>query len=131
MPLPYPYSKARDPLAIPSGLLRHQVSIQKPSAAQDSLGTPTGGWQTVFTTLASVEDVKAAEGVDRMSEGWYSPAAQVTHLVRLRWPGASVPVAAGYQVLFAGRALKVQFVTNVQQRNRVLLLGCLEVNAVL
>lgn len=131
MPLPYPYGKIKDPLALPSGLLRHQVQIQKPSAAQDSMGSPTTSWQTVLTAFASVEDAKGAEGMDRMSEGWYAPAAEVTHLVRLRWPGASVPLAAGYQVLFGGRALKVQFVTNVQQRNRVMVLGCIEVNAVL
>lgn len=131
MPLPYPYKKVRDPLAIPPGLLRHQVEIQQPSATQDSMGTPTDSWTTVLTTFASVEDAKSAEGVDRMSEGWYSPAAEITHVVRMRWPGASIPLAAGYQVLFNGRALKVQFVTNVQQRNRVILLGCIEVNAVL
>ncbi len=131
MALPYPYGKVKDPLAIPAGLLRHQVTIQKPSATQDTMGSPTTSWQTVLTTFASVEDALSAEGMDRMSEGWYSPAAQVTHVVRMRWPGASVTLAAGYQVLFSGRALKVQYVTNVQQRNRVIVLGCIEVNAVL
>lgn len=131
MPLPYPYRKIKDPLAIPAGLLRHQVAIQKPSATQDTLGSPTTNWQTVLTAMASVEDAIAQEGADRMSTGWYAMAALVTHIVRLRWPGASVPLAAGYQVLFDGRTFKVQTVVNVQQRNRVVVLGCIEVNAVL
>lgn len=131
MPLPYPYRKVRDPLALPAGLLRHQVEVQKPSATQDTLGSPSGAWQTVLTTFASVEDLKAAERFDRMGGGSYSPAAQVTHLVRMRWPGASIPLAAGYQVIFNGRTFKVQFVENVQQRNRVIILGCLEADVVL
>lgn len=133
MPLPYPYKKVKDPLSIPAGMLRHEVQIQKPGVTQDTLGSPSDTWTTVMTTMASIEDVLAAEGFDRDSEGWYSPAAQVTHRVRLRYPGASVALAAGFRVYFVAqeRYFTVQFVVNVQQRNRVMLLGCIEVNAVL
>jgi hypothetical protein len=37
-------------------------------------------------------------------------------------------IEAGYRVVFSGRVFTVQYVENVYERNRVLLLYCVEVN---
>jgi head-tail adaptor len=128
MPLPYPYQKIRDPLSIPPGLLRFQVQVQQPASTQDSLGSSSPGFVTVLTTMASVEDVNGREGYERTSLEYSS---QITHRVRFRYPGSNIGLGGGYRVLFGSRIFTVQYVVNVQQRNRVIILNCVEVDATL
>ena len=128
MALPYPYQKVKDPLSIPPGLLRYEIQVQQPSSTQDALGSPSAQWTTVLTTLASIEDAGSREGYERTSLTY---SAQVTHRIRFWYPGVTVPLAGGFQVLFGARVFTVQSVVNVQQRNRVIILNCVEVDATL
>lgn len=125
MTLPYPYRAVKDPLALPAGFLRHQVTLQSRSTVQSATGAQQEIWNDLLTCFAGIETISEREV--------YQAAqfiAQVTHRITIRWPGASITVLGGMQVLFGSRVFKVQAVENVQERNRVLRLHCLEINGV-
>jgi len=111
------------PYELDAGELRHQVSIQSPSTSQTSTGSPTTSWSTILTCFAAIYTLSSRE-VYQASQF----TELVTHVVKIRWPGASIGIQGGQQVLFGSRIFKVQTVDNVQERNRVLLLHCVEIN---
>lgn len=122
MPRPQPLAQ-KDPLTIDAGELRHSVTIQAPVYAASATGmsvTPAS-WTTVRAAMAAIYTAGGRET---------SMASQivsdVSHVVKVRWTDAAVK--ANYRVLFGARTMTVQYVENVLERNRVLLLYCLEVD---
>jgi hypothetical protein len=113
------------PYMINPGELRHQVLIQQPQYGMpDSRGgsvTPSS-FSTVWTARAAIYTAGGRET---------SLAAQivsdVSHVVKMRW--TNVTIKPGYRVLFSDRIFTVQYAENVLERNRALLLYCLEVNS--
>ena len=113
-----------DPLVINSGEQRHTIQIQVQSNAPDAVtGAPGTSWATVLTTQAAIRTASSREAYQAMQF-----TAQVSHVIKIRWPGTGFNIAGGQQVLFGSRQFKLQTVENVQERNRVLLLHCLEIN---
>ncbi len=109
--------------SIRAGELCHSVTIQAPVYAADANGmavTPAS-WTAVRTTMAAIYTAGGRE--TSMASQIVS---QVSHVVKVRWTPAAIK--ANYQVLFEGRTFTVQYVENVLERNRVLLLYCLEVD---
>lgn len=115
----------KDPVVINSGELRHQVQIQKLETTQSSTGAPSTTWDTILTTMAAIMTASSRE-VYQASQF----TAQVSHVVKIRWPGSGITLAGGMQVIFGSRTFKLQTVENVQERNRVMLLHCLELNGI-
>ncbi len=106
-----------------AGELRHKVQIQQPTYAAGPTGmsaTPVS-WSTVRTSMAAIYTAGGRE--TSMASQIVS---QVSHVVKVRW--SDVVLKANYRVLFGGRFFTVQYVENVLERNRVLLLYCLEVD---
>lgn len=124
MGFPYPWGRVRDPLAIPSGAMRHEIQIQQQTSAKDSFGQPQPTWSTVLTVMAAIATLSQREVYALQL------AAQVTHRITVRWPGTSIGIAGGMRILFGGRVFLIQTPDNVQERNRVLHLMCLEINPV-
>lgn len=124
MPLwPYPWQRIVDPLAIPAGALRHQIRIQKPVGTQDAFGQEiTSDPVTVLTCFAAIQTISMRE---QFQEGFVS---QVIHKVTIRFPGHTIPITASMQVVRGRSLYLVQAVENVQQRNRVLHMTCLEID---
>jgi SPP1 family predicted phage head-tail adaptor len=123
MPFPYPWQGVRDPLAVPSGAMRSWVEIQQQGPGRDAAGGPANQWATVWSTMSAIATLSQSEV--------YEPGqivGRVSHRVTVRWPGASVPILEGMRVLFDGRTFRIQAVDNVQERNRVLHLLCLEID---
>jgi SPP1 family predicted phage head-tail adaptor len=114
----------QDLLAINPAELRHQVQIQQQTSTQTATGAPSATWATILTTMAKISTASSRE-VYRASQF----TAQVSHVITIRWPGASVVIQGGMQVLFGARIFKLQTVENPQEQNRLLLLHCLEINA--
>lgn len=115
----------KDPLVIQPGELRHQVQIQQQASGQASDGSPSTSWNTVLMTMAAI--------YTQGSKEVYQAAqftAQVSHVLKIRWPGIGITIQGGMQVLFGSRTFKLQTVDNVLERNRVLMLHCLELNGV-
>ena len=114
-----------DPLVVNPGELRHAVQIQQQVTTQSASGEPQQSWTTILATQASIRTASSRE-VYRASQF----TGQVSHVITIRWPGSGVSILGGQQLLFGGRVFKLQTVENVQERNRVLLLHCLEINGV-
>lgn len=114
----------RDPLVINPGELRHLVTIESPVYAADSLGavsvTPTS-WSAVRSPFAAIYTAGGRE-TSQASQ----IVSEVSHVVKVRW--TSDVIKANYRVVFGSRTFTIQYVENVLERNRVLLLYCLEVD---
>lgn len=114
---------ARDPLVVRPGELRHFIQIQSPLYASDARGkseTPVS-WNAVCSANAAIYTAGGRE-TSQASQ----IVSQVSHVVKIRWQGMTIK--ANYQVLFGDRTFTVQYVEDVLERQRVLLLYCLEVN---
>jgi head-tail adaptor len=129
MAWPFPWQKVTDPLVIPSGALRNAIQIQAQTAGtQDANGQPSGTWNLVLSCFAAIETENMREV---FQEGFVS---QVVHKISIRWPGPSVPILANMRVVVdpvpGGQSSMylIQAVENVQQRNRVVKLTCLEID---
>jgi len=123
---PYPWRKQPNPFVIPAGSLRFQIAIQqKSSTSFTATGSPLATWSTVWLGMAAMNTLTQREVYQT---GQFS--GQVTHRVSIYWPGASIAIVSGMQVLFGTRTFTIQAVDNVQERNRVLHLMCLEINGV-
>lgn len=128
MAWPYPWQKVVDPLIIPSGALRNAIQIQAQSTTQDGFGGEIASWNTVLNCFAAIETMRTRE---QFQEGFVS---QVVHVISIRWPGPTVPILANMRVVVdpvpGGQSSMylIQAVENVQQRNRVVRMTCLELN---
>lgn len=114
---------------IDAGALRTPIIIQAPSSASDGCGGVSSTWNTVLTTWAAISTVSQREVYQTGQGSQFT--AQVTHRVQIRWPGATLGIAGGMQVVFGTRVFAIQTVENVQERNRILNLMCVEINGVL
>jgi SPP1 family predicted phage head-tail adaptor len=111
--------------SIGAGELIHRIDIQQPEtdAAATTFGrsiTPNV-WTTVRTTFAAIEPSTGAELAQPMQL-----VSEVSHCVKVRW--TPVHIASGFRVVYNARFFTVKYVINPRERNRVLLLYCLEVN---
>jgi head-tail adaptor len=129
MAWPYPWNKVQDPLIIPSGALRNAIRIEaQDQTIQDSTGEPSGPWNPVLSCFAAIETMSTKE---QFQDGFVS---QVVHRISIRWPGPSVPILANMRVVVdpvaggTASVYEIQTVENVQQRNRVIRMTCLEID---
>ncbi len=118
----YPWQANRNPLALSAGQLRHEIRIQKLDDAGGQGCDSVPAWQTVLVCFAGIDTMSSRE-VFRAQQF----TAQVTHRITIRYPG-NIGIGPGLQILFGARIFVVQTVENVQERNRVLYLMCVEVN---
>jgi SPP1 family predicted phage head-tail adaptor len=113
----------RLPYVVAAGELRHPITIQSPVYAADANGmsvTPSS-WSPVRATRAAIYTAGGRE-TSQASQ----IVSEVSHVVKVRC--TPTPVLANYRVLFGNRFFTVKYVENVLERNRVLLLYCLEVD---
>lgn len=124
----YPWQAVRDPLAIPAGALRMPIAIQTQSTAPSPSGQPVATWATFLTTMAAISTTSSREVYQAQQF-----TSQVTHRVTIRWPGSTVVIQEGQRVVYQPFAsvthtYLIQAVENVQERNRVMNLMCLEID---
>jgi len=121
---PYPQNRNRNPLAIPAGAKKHFIQVQQEGNTVDAAGGQSStGWTTVLSCMAAITTLAQKEAYQ---SGQYS--AQVTHRISFDWPGPSIVLIGGMQVLFGSRTFIVQVPDNVQEMNRTVHLMCLEIN---
>jgi SPP1 family predicted phage head-tail adaptor len=111
---------AFDPLAIPAGRLRYQVTIQAKSIARDAYGQPGATWTPVLTTRAAIESTSS--NTFRFSFQNLSVAATTTDCITIRYP--AVDIKPGMQVVFGDQTYTITAVDDLQRRHRVLVLAC-------
>lgn len=113
------------------GILRHKVQIQVQTQDRDSFGQPLNVWTTILTLPA---EVRTSTGKELFQTGQFT--AQVSHTITVRWQPQLI--APGMRALFTDNAgaspptyhvYKIQWVDNVEQRNVLLKIYCLELNS--
>jgi SPP1 family predicted phage head-tail adaptor len=116
-------SKPIDPLALNAGDLRYSIAIQSRSTTPDSFGQPVTTWTTIRNTRAAIE---RSSGNELAQSG--DLASQQIYTIKMYWN--SIPVGPGMRVVSGADSYHVQGVENVQKRNRVLKLTCLEIDGI-
>lgn len=104
-----------------SGKLRHRVTIQcyaLGSPQQTVTGESDGAWIDYVTVNASVEPVSGREPF--LSQ---QAMSELTHKVRMRYVGG---ITTAMRVSWNGRKFDIKYPLNWEERNRELLLLCIE-----
>lgn len=117
-------------LSINPGDLRHLITIQAPSSTAGAMGNSLvpGSWTQALATWAAIYTPGAGgiRGGGRFGAQGDQIISEATHVVKIRW--TPVTLAAGYQVLFGTRVFTINYIENLLERNRVLLLYCKEID---
>jgi head-tail adaptor len=117
-----------DPLVLNPGELIHQIQIQAADTSQrDAAGQATTRWNLVLETWAKIESAGSISY--RMSFSGSEFSSQSTDLMTIRWPGSSITVEPDQRVVMGNNIWTIQGVDNIQHRNRVVRLACLQVDA--
>lgn len=104
-----------------AGSLRHRIDLVAPTNAQDSTGGVSLADNVVYANVWAA--IEALTGKDNLAVGEF--VSQTTHKVTIRYiPG----VTARMQVWFSGRQWQIQAVLNPDERTKMLVLLCLEIN---
>lgn len=99
------------------------LQIQSRSHTQDNFGQPVDTWAPVCTIQGRV---RAPTAVEKFSAGQLT--SQVTHAIDAWWTAAGV--AAGMRAVYGTRIFSIQSVVNVEEKNKEIVIMCLELNGV-
>ena len=113
-----------DPIQFDAGSLRHNITINAPSAIRDASGQPGTTWTAVLTTRAKIESTSSL--TFKWSFQNSTLASNATDCITIRYP--SVLVAPGFQIVWGDELYLVQDVDDIQRRHRVLVLACVGVD---
>ena len=91
-----------------------------PRRIRRNWGTSLADYTPVAGTWAEIETL---DGDDALVAG--AEMSQVVHLVKIRWMAG---INASQQVLFNGRKFQIKAVVNSDERNKKLVLKCIEIN---
>lgn len=115
-----------NPLVINAGELRHTVELQTKGSEQDPVTKkPSATWKTYLSPKVRIFGPGTKEVYQAQQF-----TAQVTHVLKMRWPGDAITIQGGDQVVFGARTFNLQAWVDVEERRRVVLLYCQEINAV-
>jgi SPP1 family predicted phage head-tail adaptor len=102
-----------------AGKLRHSIIIQTRTDTADSYGEPIPAWSTFLETWASIDPISGREFFSSKEV-----KSEVSHKVRIRWAEG---ITTQMRVLFGTRTFDIESVINIEERDRELLLMCVEV----
>lgn len=108
---------------IAAGGLRHLVLIQQRSTSHDAAGGQVETWTTIRSPWAKI--MLAGTPKEQFQAGGFS--AQVGYTISTRWLASPI-VLPGMRVLFGTHVYLIQAVVNVDQRNILMELTCLEID---
>lgn len=111
---------------LPPADYRHVATLQALTQAPDDFGQLIPSWSNVGTyrCLVSNQSGRLA-GKEKLIAGQIK--AELTHIVLMRYLGASISLKAGAnRLLWNGRILNIVFVINVEELNQQYEVHCLE-----
>ncbi|MBP0714815.1 phage head closure protein [Burkholderia sola] len=108
---------------VPAGRLRHVLSFQQKSQAQDALLQPQNVWTEVFKCRGEVSPISGYE--KRLAQGAQS---EVTHMISVRYrPELQVPKnVAAMRVVFGTRIFDLTDSMNQDERNCLVMIQARE-----
>lgn len=96
-------------MSIVAGRLRHRITIQSATEAQDAHGGTTRTWADVATVWGSIEPLRGREFMNAQQL-----QSEVTHRVQLRYYAG---VTTAYRLRFGTRLFNIVSVLNPSERN--------------
>lgn len=113
----------RYPWMIDPGRLRNEIQIASKSAAQDGFGQPLNTWAPYLTTFA---EIRQLSGQELFQGDQFTSASQIRITIRSPWPSPTVNV--GDRILFGTHTYVIQIINDIEMRNLLLELTCLEID---
>jgi head-tail adaptor len=106
------------------GAMVHKIQIQAQSSNQDEFGQP-GGWYTLWTCWAA--RTKTERQMEVYETGLFT--SRITYEFTIYWPGSAISIVPGMQLLLGSDVYNIQTIENVDERDILLRLMVLEINA--
>jgi len=104
------------------GSLRHWVRVENPTEAADGDGGFTVTWAAADPATVPVGIAPATQArLERLVANAVS--SEASHVVTMRYHSG---VTTATRLIFAGRTFSVVGLQNVQERNEILMLACVE-----
>lgn len=103
---------------VAAGTLRHPITIERYTQSQNAFGEVIEAWGTLLSTHADIQPIRGKEYFESKSIN-----AEVTHRVILRYQAEIKP---SDRVIFNTRVFQIESVINVDERNILHELICIE-----
>lgn len=100
------------------GRMRHRVTIQSQSTAQDGHGQPVDTWTDVQSVWASIRPISSKEYYAASGE-----RGEITHEIKIRF-GATV--SSEDRIVYGTRVFDIMPPFDVDERNRFLVVRAIE-----
>ena len=100
------------------GKMRYRVKLQSPTNTTDAGGGISQVWGLVSNLWA---DIKPVGGTETYRQGQVQEST--THEVTIRYRS---DIYTKYRILFGTRAFNIKHIKNIEERDRYLLLSCVE-----
>jgi len=104
-----------------SSVLRHLVSVQSPSGAKDAYGERVTSWSTAADMYSAIEPLSVT---NRFLAAQQEQLA--THKITLRYQSEIANIDNSWRIVFGSRVFTVVGPMNEGERNREIVLLCLE-----
>jgi len=104
------------------GSLRKRVEIQQRVRTADGVGGWSNSWLTTQTVYANIEPVSAKEALFGMQN-----EHTISHRITIRYTEG---FTADYRVKFGSRTFDIKGIRNIEERERFMILDCLEGGAI-
>ncbi len=112
-----------------AGQLNRRIQIQTQTTTQDATGQPQQSWATAYECWAKI-DIQNSQLIYSTAEFM----SKVTRRITIRWT-SSVVISANQRIVYTepttgiAHTYNIEAVLNDQQRNRMLILMCYELDA--
>ncbi|AHM56406.1 hypothetical protein EAL2_c11080 [Peptoclostridium acidaminophilum DSM 3953] len=100
------------------GILRHRITIQKHSAAENEIGEKTVGYQDDYSLWARVEPASARD-IERLGK----TETEVSHKILIRHKAG---ITSSNRITFKGRIFDIVGIINAGEQNKTLSIFCVE-----
>ena len=106
--------------------LRHKIRIQRRTRSLDPYGQPHECWADYLSVRAHIRPISGKENVGALS---VNPS--LTHTIAVRYkPAFGLPLLmVSNRVRFGERVFNIESVRNLEERNRWVILNCIEGSA--
>lgn len=101
--------------------LRHRITIQEATTAQDTYGQPSLTWSAVTTVWAAVEPLVGKENFVRDAN---QEIAETQHLFKIRYSSTTKTITQKMRVLYENEAFDILAVQNISGRKKMLYIYC-------
>ena len=100
-----------------SGLLRHQITIQRESKTKDAVGGYDGStWATHLQPYAYIKPVSGFERLQAMKL-----EATISHKIYIRYVA---DISPNDRIVFNSRTMQIRAIINIEERDKWLELTC-------